>query len=839
VPLLPSETSPYQDDDVGVLLLVEDNPDHAFLVRRRLREQLVPALTVEQLGTAAAAVERVLQGDVRCVVLDLSLPDAKGLEAVRLLRTADPTVPIVVLTGMDNDEVGREALRMGAQDYLVKGQHGPDAVGRSVVFLLADRLRLVLESSAEGICMLDQNGGITFVNRAGADLLGAAADALNGLRLHEFHQCASTACPLEQRLTTPGRSDTGDAGEQLFLSRDGSTRILEVRARRLLDLSPTGGLVVNLTDVTARRAAQEALAEREAQLVDAQRLAHLGSWEWELATDEVSWSAEMYDITGLSPENVAGRAFEAYAALVPQSERTQVQEMFTGWTSDRPPAVIGHQLHRPDGSARWVQCRASIAPEGRVVGTVQDTTEQKVAEDALAHQALHDQLTGLPNRALLLDRLDRALADPRRALPVAVVYMDLDRFKWVNDSLSHSAGDELLQAVARRLSTALRPSDTLARFGGDEFVLVCEGLHSEQQVLDLVRRLATEFESPFLLEGREVLVTSSMGLAMAAVGVATDSESLLRDADTAMYWAKDQGRSRCEIFDEAMRQRASERLEVEHDLRQSLQVGDVIPWYQPVVDLRTGEVLGCEALARWNHPTRGLLTPEAFIPHAEETGLIVALGESILRVSCSQVAAWNRQRPADAQITLAVNVSARQLGSVQLVEIVSDALRTSGLAAERLCLEVTESVVMEDVITSGVVLNQLRDIGVRTAVDDFGTGYSSLAYLLSLPVDVLKIDRSFVQALDVEDGPAVAIVRAVAALASALGLGVLAEGVETQQQLDLLEALGVQRGQGFLWGRPVPAQDATWAVPSAAAPNLPRARPATDHQTPADAGRNR
>jgi diguanylate cyclase (GGDEF)-like protein/PAS domain S-box-containing protein len=827
------------DDSAGVLLLVEDDPDHAFLVTRRLRDQLARGWQVEHHGTAAGARSRLERGDVTCVVLDLSLPDAKGLEVVTMVRRAAPAVPIVVLTGTDNDALGREALRLGAQDYLVKGQHGPDAVGRSVVFALErtrrlvleqrqsslrDRLRLVLEASAEGICMLDETGAITFVNRAGAGLLGSEAAELTGQQLHDYHGCRDDSCSLERTLRT---ATPGDAGEQVFRSRDGSLHVLEVRAR---ELEEARGLVVNMTDVTARKQAQHALAEREAQLVEAQRIAHLGSWEWNLTTGEVHWSDEMFAITGLPADHVPHdvRAFAAYRALAPTGEQAELNELFGGWTRDREPAALGHRLVRPDGSWRWLQCRASIAAvaEGqplRVVGTVQDITDQKAAEDALAHQALHDSLTQLPNRALLLDRLERALADRRDS--VAVVYMDLDRFKWVNDSLSHAAGDELLVAVAQRLAAVIRPSDTLARFGGDEFVLVCEHLHSEQQVLDVVARITQQLEVPFVLDGREVVVSASMGLALARAGEVTDSEALLRDADTAMYRAKDNGRARCEIFDEGMRLRASERLEVQNDLRRALQGHEVLPWYQPVVDLRSGRVVGCEALARWEHPTKGRLVPDAFIPHAEETGAIVALGEAVLLEACRQVAAWNSDRPIGEALTLSVNVSARQLASAQLVETVLGALDASGLSPRLLCLEVTETVVMEDVQASGAVLGRLRDIGVRTAVDDFGTGYSSLAYLLSLPVDVLKIDRSFVQYLDVADGPAVAIVRAITALADALGLGVLAEGVETSQQLGLLEVLGVQQGQGFMWGKPVPAAEALWARWQ---PRVPLARTPSD-----------
>ena len=819
----------------GVLLLVEDDPDHAFLVRRNLRAQLQPDLEVVHLSTAAAATARLAANDVRCIVLDLSLPDARGLDSVRALRAADPTVPIVVLTGTDSDELGRQALELGAQDYLVKGQHGSDAVRRSVVFalerakrqaaeqrqsLLADRLQLVLEASAEGICMLDDAGGLTFVNRAAAQLLGSAPHELLGRALHDFHVCPGGLCSLEVSLRTPQEHD---AGEQAFRSATGSALVLEVRTRSVQEPSAAGGTVVNLTDVTVRRQAQESLAEREAQLVDAQRLAHLGSWEWDLATGEVRWSDEMFRITGLRRGDLPPdrTKLDAYIGMVPPAERAELQLLFDAWTLARPPVTVVHRLVRTDGATRWLQARASVSQEGRtptgepalrVVGTVQDITEQKNAEDALAHQALHDVLTGLPNRALLLDRLDRALADSRRA-GVAVVFMDLDRFKWVNDSINHAAGDELLVAVAQRLVSVVRPSDTLARLGGDEFVLVCTDLKSEQELFDVVGRLSAELEEPFSLDGRELVITTSMGLALAPAGKPADSESLLRDADTALYRAKENGRARCEVFDEAMRLRALQRLEVLKDLRVAMQREQFRAWYQPVVDLATGRVVGCEALARWEHPERGLLMPGAFIPHAEETGAIAALGDAVLMQACTQVAEWNRARhPSDA-LQVAVNLSARQLSSPTLVATVETALATSGLDPQHLCLEVTESVVMEDVVLSGAALGRLRELGIRTAVDDFGTGYSSLAYLLGLPLDVLKVDRSFVEVLDPANKPAVAIVRAIAALAEALGLGVLAEGVETQGQLDELRLLGVQHAQGFLWGKAVPAHEADWAAP--------------------------
>lgn len=829
--------------DPGILLLIEDDPDHAFLIRRQLRERADLGLQVVHVESAAAATDRLRTGDVRCVVVDLSLPDARGLEAVLAIREVAPAVPVVVLTGVASDEQGRAALQAGAQDYLVKGQHDGSALGRSVVFaierahrqeaerqqaVLADRLQLLLEASAEGICWLDGTGACTFVNQAAADLVGWPVERLLGQNLHDLvHDCGTPVpCPLAGALGSAGPLDTG---EQVFRRRNGGLRRVELRGRGVHEDGGRAGLVVNFTDVTARVEAQDALAEREAQLVDAQRLARLGSWEWDLRTDEVRWSDEMYRLTGLGPDEVPSdrRAFRTYAGLVAPQDAAEVRRLMWGWDHLGEPAVVRHRLIRPDGLERWFSCHTTAVVERgrpvRVLGTIQDITEQQVAEEALAHQALHDGLTGLANRALLIDRLQRVLSSDHspggRASDsaVAVVFLDLDRFKWVNDSLSHAVGDRLLVAVARALEAALRPTDTLARFGGDEFVLLCEQVRGEDEVLSIVERLVERLSRPFVLEGQELVISASMGIALARCGSGVAADELIRDADTAMYRAKELGRSRVEMFDEQMRDRASARLAVQDDLRQGLQSGQLRAHYQPVVDLVTQRVTGCEALARWEHPTRGLLGPDAFIAHAEETGLIVPLGADILEQACEQVSRWNLSRPADDPLSVSVNLSARQLGSPALVVGVAAALARSGLAPRLLCLEITESVVMEDVVASGEVLGRLRELGVLIAVDDFGTGYSSLAYLLSLPVDLLKIDRSFVEALDVE-GPGTAIVRAIAALADALGLGVVAEGVETPAQLAVLAELGISSGQGFLWGRAVPAVDAGWSAAGTSRP---------------------
>jgi diguanylate cyclase (GGDEF)-like protein/PAS domain S-box-containing protein len=810
----------------GVLLLVEADAEHAQLACRQLAEHPALGLSVVHLGTAAAAVERLSSRDVRCVVLDLTLPDAQGLEAVERVRRVDPAVPVVVLTGLDSDALGVQALQVGAQDYLVKGRHESEAVARSVLFamerarreaaeqrqdVLGHRLQLLLEASAEGVCWLDPDGVCTYANPAAAELVARPAQQLVGSRLHDAHVCDTPhACPLVAVLAGEGPQD---AGEQVFRRPDGSTLVVELRVRPVVEPGQSRSVVATFTDVTSRRQVQHALAESEAQLQEAQRLARIGSWEWDVVTGEVLWSDELRRLTGLSRVDGTG-AFARYLELVDEEDRAATARLFSLAAAEDPPVVVRHRLVRADGVVRWVQGHMTAAgwdaagAPVRVLGTMQDITDQKTAEDLLAHQALHDALTGLVNREVLLDRLRRVLAasvDDGSLL--AVVFLDLDQFKWVNDSRSHSAGDRLLVGVASALQAAVRPTDTLARFGGDEFVVLCEGLRDEEDVLALVSRLSAALETPIVLADGEVAVTASIGVATARPGDGTDAEELVRDADIAMYRAKERGRARFEVFDEAMRDRATARLETQNDLRSGLQRGELEVHFQPVVDPRTGVVTGSEALARWRHPTRGLLLPEDFVPHAEESGLIVPVGTTVLREACAVTARWNRDRAVPLQV--AVNLSARQLSHPDLLDVVADALTDSGLAAAQLCLEVTETAVMEDALASGQVLGELRRLGVRVAIDDFGTGYSSLAYLLSLPVDVLKVDRSFVVAVD-GGGPGTAIVSAVVALAQTLGLTVVAEGVETTDQRAILLALGVRSAQGWLWGRATAAEDAGW-----------------------------
>jgi diguanylate cyclase (GGDEF)-like protein/PAS domain S-box-containing protein len=435
-----------------------------------------------------------------------------------------------------------------------------------------------------------------------------------------------------------------------------------------------------------------------------------------------------------------------------------------------------------------------------------DLVERQLTDDDIRHRALHDPLTGLPNRILFMDRLQHSTERLRRRAQslTAILTLDLDRFKLVNDSLGHRIGDELLAAAAPRLRKAVRSSDTVARFGGDEFGILLEDIGGEREAIEMAERIAGVFANPFVLDGTEHFVTTSIGIALAEGGEAPDD--LLRDADAAMHRAKERGRARWELFDEGLRGRAISRLRVENDLRRALERGELTLDYQPLVSLRDRSFVSVEALIRWDHPERGRIPPGDFIPVAEENGLIEPIGRWVLHRACRQAARWYEQRPDGPPLSMSVNLSAAQVADQRLAATVAAALRASGLEPSCLSLELTESVLAGDVEELARTLRSVKALGVRLVLDDFGTGYSSLSYLTRLPLDVLKVDRSFVGGLGVEPRDT-AITEAIVAMSQALSLRVVGEGVETELQLAELARLGCDVAQGYYFSRPVPAAE--------------------------------
>ncbi len=475
---------------------------------------------------------------------------------------------------------------------------------------------------------------------------------------------------------------------------------------------------------------------------------------------------------------------------------------------------------------------ALLASFARMTATIEQQAEElrrvPARLDELARQAFRDSLTSLANRALFMDRLGHALVrTERRADYVAVLFLDLDRFKVVNDSLGHGVGDHLLIEVGQRLKACVRPEDTVARLGGDEFGIMLEGLTGVTGATYVAERITEQFEQPFVVDGREVFITGSIGIALSP-SPQTQPEQLLRYADLAMYQAKHRGEARYAVHDGTTNAPALERLDLEMDLRGAMPRNEFTLHYQPLIDLDTNRIVGLEALIRWAHPRRGLLLPADFITLTEETGLIVPIGQWVLGEACRQLREWERLAPADAPLAMSVNLSAKQVHQATMLSEVKDILRASGLSPDRLVLEITESALMDDERSTLDRLTALRGVGVRLALDDFGTGYSALNRLKRVPADVLKIDQSFVGGID--DRPEdTEIVRAVIAVAKSLRLRVVAEGIETERQATRLRAMGCDYGQGFFFARPLPPEHipALLSNPRWRGRSASRRRPAT------------
>jgi diguanylate cyclase (GGDEF)-like protein/PAS domain S-box-containing protein len=488
------------------------------------------------------------------------------------------------------------------------------------------------------------------------------------------------------------------------------------------------------------------------------------------------------------------------------------------------PLVNVHEKETfPDGTVRWVSTTKMPLrdPAGCIVGTFgisRDITEYKRIAEQLERHGLYDALTNLPNRALFTNRLEhlfrRAERQTGQHLPFAVLYFDVDRFKGVNDSFGHRAGDDLLVEIARRLERSLRPGDTLARLGGDDFAILLEDLREGSDATRVADRIQQNLVAPFSVEGSEVFCSASIGIALGPSSY-TQPHEMLRDANTAMYRAKANGRAGHQIFDADMHKRAVSQLRIENDLRRALERQEFIVYYQPIVDLKTRSLTGFEALIRWMHPQRGLVPPGDFIPVAEETGLIKPMGLWVLQESCRQIKAWRDRGGPPMRIS--VNLSGHQLAQPDLVDQIRKTLETTGIDPQLLAVEVTESALVRDMASAAAVLTELRRLKVHVNVDDFGTGYSSLSYLQNLPVDTLKIDRSFVKTMDQQGGRS-EIVRAIIALAHSLNMTVVAEGVETRGQLDALTALSCNAAQGYFFARPLPPEEAQKLLDGGLAP---------------------
>ena len=675
------------------LLLIEDNPGDARLLREMLNEQGSHNIEFTHVECMSEAEKHLAECEVDIILLDLGLPDAQGLEAVRRAHAAAPRVPLVVLTALDDESLAAQALQEGAQEHLIKGQVDTRGLMRALryaverkimeeaLFVETERAQVTLNSIGDAVACTDISGHLTFLNIVAERMTGWSWQEAEGRPMAE---------------------------------------------------------VFRVLDATSR----ETIPNPMVMAVGQDRTVHL-------------------------PSNCI--------------------------------------LVRRDGFE--IPIEDSAAPihdrEGGSTGAVivfRDVSAARAMALQMAHSAQHDFLTGLPNRMLLNDRVSQAIALASRHMKqVAVLFLDLDGFKYINDSLGHSIGDKLLQSIAKRLVHCVRDSDTVSRQGGDEFVVLLSEAEQSEDAAIIARRMLHAVAEPHSIDQRDLHVTTSIGVSVYPDD-GLDAEALIKNADTAMYQAKENGRQSYRFFKPAMNIRAVERQSIEESLRRALERQELALRYQPKVNLRTGAITGAEALIRWTHPTRGSVPPAQFIPIAEECGLILAIGRWVLREACEQARAW-----VDAGLpmaTMAVNVSAMEFRDENFLDGLFAILNETGLDPRSLELELTESVLMKHAEAAASILQTLRERGVQVAVDDFGTGYSSLSYLRKFPIDTLKIDQSFVRQITA-GGDDTSIVTAVISMARSLKLRVVAEGVEAPEQVGFLRAHECDEAQGYYFSPPV------------------------------------
>jgi diguanylate cyclase (GGDEF)-like protein/PAS domain S-box-containing protein len=676
---------------VPSVLIVDDDP----MTRMLVVEVLEPdGFTVEEAESGAKGIEMFqrLQPDI--LLLDVSMPEMDGFECCERIRRLPngERIPIVMLTGNDDDESITRAFEVGATDFASKPMRWK---------LLGYRIRYLLRASA----------------------------------------------------------------------------------------------------------VLEELARSQKSLAFAQELAHVGNWEYDAESDDGSWSPELYRILGLDATTHPSN-FGALLQCIPERERSRLIDSYMGLRTGGGKYEFEHRIVRPDGSERFVIQKAEAEhDQDKIVsfrGTLQDITERKMNQARIEYLANHDALTELPNRNLLADRITHSLAQAHRGDHlVAVMLLDLDRFKFINDNFGHPVGDGLLKEVADRLKSIMRDEDTVARLGGDEFVIVLSTMASVDKIQIVAQRILDIISLPFVIEGHDLHITTSIGVSIYPED-GLNNDVLLKTADAALYSAKDGGRSGFQRYTREMGVQVEEQAELANALHDAIARNELELYYQPKVDLKNGRVSGVEALLRWRRPGGVLIPPEIFIPLAELTGLILPIGEWALREACVQAKTWHDAGYTD--LTVAVNISARQFRQNNIHKLVCSALSDSGLDAKYLELELTESVILRDREKALTELRQLKELGVTLALDDFGTGYSSLSYLKDFPFDVIKIDKSFICGVANSNEEA-SLTKSIISLAESLHMVTVAEGVETLEELSFLNVNHCDAMQGFYFSRPLPADE--------------------------------
>jgi diguanylate cyclase (GGDEF)-like protein/PAS domain S-box-containing protein len=809
------------NDSALHLLLIEDDSSEARLIEAALARKGGKPYRIERATCLSEALGALAKSAFEIILLDLGLPDGQGITVFEQVYSAAPDALIIILSTEADEETARQAVQAGADDYLVKEQVDTHWLPRTLNYLIEckttrqaltfseARFRAMSDASPLGIFVSDVHGECVYTNEAYHTISGLNLEQTLGTNWSmAIHPDDRQRVLLEWRAAAQGEAIF--KSEARFLRADGSMVWARLNAAAMLDGQLSRGHVQIVEDITERKLAEDALFEEKERAQVTLNSIGDAVLTTNLPGNVTYLNLVAESMTGWSRETALGHPLSEVFNIVDGSTHLPAANPAQLAISENRTVGLAADslLVRRDGTESAIE--DSAAPihnrDGKVSGAVivfHDVSESRAMALKMAHLAQHDFLTGLPNRLLLTERLSRAIGQARRhGKRVALMFVDLDYFKHINDSLGHTIGDLLLQVVAERLKLCIRDTDTVCRQGGDEFVILLTEIEDTPDAAPVAEKLLAAFAEPCLIGGHELHVTLSIGIAIYPDD-GLDADEVMKNADTAMYHAKANGRNNYQFFTTEMNTRAVRRLFVEGNLRRALKQGEFMLYYQPKIDLATGLMIGSEALIRWQDPEHGVVYPNQFVPIAEESGLIIPIGSWVLREACRQVCAW--QDAGLLAVPVSVNISAVEFRHKNFLEGVATILRETGMLPSFLELELTESILMHDAESSASVLESLKAMGMHLAIDDFGTGYSSLSYLKRFPINTLKIDQSFVQDIDIDEDDA-SIVSAMIGMGKSLKQRVIAEGVETESQLAFLRSLQCDEGQGFLFGHPLPAE---------------------------------
>ncbi|GJQ50046.1 putative diguanylate cyclase [Candidatus Kuenenia stuttgartiensis] len=838
------------------VLLVEDNPGDVYLVREMLDDIQSVSFSLECAYRLSSALQKLENDFIDVILLDLSLPDSQGLKTFCSIQAHASRTPIVVLSGLGDEEVAVEALKKGAQDYLIKGKIDGDSLARTMRYSMErkqielelqdgkQRYKRLVEILPDIIYRIDANGYFTFINEA-VQVFGYEPDELIGKHFSELihpddlkkvsrsEVLSEYSGKTSDYKTTPKLFDERRTGQrkttglQIRVKSKKSPEYMEYtiqiikwpkKHEKIIEVAATGhydsdimkndkrfvGTVGVIRDITGSKHAEEMICTLS--LAVEQSPAMIAVTDTDGRIDYIN--PKFCKVTGFEPEEVLGK--NLIDIIQPGGESLSMADK-TLWKAitskgEWKEAFSSRKKH---GELFWTSLSLSAikSNEGFIshyLAIMEDITEHKQAEERIHYLAYYDSLTALPNRELFHDRLNMAIIHAhRKQQMLAVAFIDIDRFKKVNDTLGHSTGDRLLKIIADRLKSCIREEDTVSRQGGDEFVLLLTEISRMEDANDVTQRILKKLKEPVIIDDHDLCISASIGIALYP-GDGTTAEALLKNADSAMYISKESGRDNYHFYSSTVQEKAYEQLLEEMYLRRALENRELVLYYQPQVNIATGRLVGMEALLRWKHPKKGLISPAEFIPLAEDTGQIVPIDFWVLHTACKQNMAW--QRAGLPSVPIAVNISGHTFGRENLIDFVNNVLHDTRMSPDALDLEITEGIAIQNLQTTIYKLNKLKSLGIQITIDDFGTGFSSLSYLSKFPIQKLKIGMTFIHNLH-KDPTNSAIVKAVIAMAKSLQLTVIAEGVETDEQFEFLQGLQCDEFQGYLCSKAVTSEE--------------------------------